>query len=82
MVTTSRKRATEIISVLKYNPQLTEDERILCVELRLDQLIDDIEKSCDESRKRQEDNAIIVDSRPQDIPILSEMLVAKQKELN
>lgn len=50
----ARKLAEEYVNVLKYNPELTHDERILSLELRLEQLVNDVEKGCAEVQKRQE----------------------------
>ena len=52
--TVARKLAEEFINVLKYNPELTHDDKILSLELRLDKLISDVEKGCEEARQRQE----------------------------
>lgn len=77
----ARKLAEEIVNVLRYNPQLTQDDKILSVELRLNRLIEDVELSCDEANKRREEaTGIIVDERPQDIPVLAEAMIARQAQ--
>jgi len=75
----ARKLAEEIVNVLKYNPQLTQDEKILSIELRLDGLIGEVEQSCAELHKRSEDNRVIVDERPSDIPELANLLRSSQQ---
>ncbi len=77
----SRKLAEEIINVLKFNPQLSQDDKILAVELRLTNLMTEVEKACAEAHKRKEAEAIIVDERPQDIPPLAEAMLARQERL-
>jgi hypothetical protein len=74
----ARKLAEEITSVLKFNPQLTEDEKTLCIELRLVQFSQDIEEAAKQAHKRATDNAVIVDSRPQDIPELQALILSSQ----
>ena len=71
----ANKLAVEFINVLKYNPELSHDEKILSLELRLDQLINDVEKGCAEASARQR---IIVDTRPHDLPALAELEMAAQ----
>jgi len=75
----AHKLAEEIINVLKYNPQLTHDEKILSVECRLDHLISDVEKAAAESHKRAQENAVIIDERPNDIPELANLIRASQQ---
>jgi hypothetical protein len=48
----AHKFAEEFINALKYNPGLKHDEKILALELRLDKLISDVEKACEEAHKR------------------------------
>lgn len=77
----ARKLAEEIVQVLHYNPQLTQDEKILAVQSRLNKLTEDVERACSEAVRRQkEDKTIIVDSHPQDIPVLVEAMLARQAE--
>ena len=40
----ARRLAEEFINVLKYNPQLSHDDKVLSLELRLDKLVEDVEK--------------------------------------
>jgi len=74
----AKKLAEEIIMVLKYNPQLSDNDKMLAVETRLDYLIRDVETACAESHKRSQDNAVIIDNRPQDIPELRDILLQNQ----
>jgi hypothetical protein len=78
----TKKLASEFIKVLKYNPELTEAERVLSLEVRLDQLVADIERGCEETHKRRQsdkdNNKIIVDARPSDIQPLADMMLARQ----
>jgi hypothetical protein len=74
----ARKLATEIINVLKYNPELTDAERILSLETRLEQLIDDVERGAEETHKRKEENKVIIDDRPQDIQPLADLMIKDQ----
>jgi len=74
----ARKIAEEYVNVLKYNPQLTHDERVLSLEMRLEQLISDVEKGCAEAQKRQRENKVEVDSRPEDIQPLSDLMLKDQ----
>lgn len=53
--TAARKLAEEFINVLKYNPELSHDDKILSLELRLERLISDVEKGCEEAHKRVEE---------------------------
>lgn len=75
----AHKLAEEFINVLKYNPGLTHDEKILSLELRLDKAFSDVEKGCEEAYSRREDNRVIIDTRPQDIPPLMALYVAEQE---
>lgn len=81
MASTTRKLATEFVNVLKYNPELTHDEKILSLECRLDKLVSDIETACEVAQKRREDYdpKVVVDSRPFDIPQLAEIMLKDQK---
>lgn len=73
------KAAEEIERVLRYNPQLSQQEKTLSIELRLRNLAQEIEKSCAEASRRESIVAsIIVDERPQDIPVLAEAMLARQ----
>lgn len=76
--TAAHKLAEEFINVLKYNPELTHNEKILSLELRLDKLIEDVEKGCAEAHQRHEDNKVIVSTLAADIQPLSELAVADQ----
>jgi hypothetical protein len=76
---TANRMAEEIVKVLKYNPELSENDKILCVELRLASLIRDVETSCAEAHKRSQDNAVVIDSRPQDIPELASIMINSQQ---
>lgn len=69
------KLAEEILNVFKYNPELSHEERILVIELRIKNLIWDVEKDCAEAHKRAQENAVIIDNRPNDIPILAEAMI-------
>ena len=76
----ARKLAEEIINVLKYNPDLSYDDKVLSGELRLDNLINDVERAAAEAHKRQEENKVIIDDRPQDIAPLAELMIARQAQ--
>ena len=76
----ARKLAEEIVNVLKYNPDLSHDDKILSVELRLENLIHDVERAAAEAHKRQEENKVIIDDRPQDIAPLAELMLAHQAQ--
>lgn len=73
------KLAAEFVNVLKYNPELTHDEKILSLESRLEKLISDVETSCAEAQKRHENDKVIVDERPRDIPQIAELMLMDQK---
>ncbi len=73
-----RKLAEEIVNVLRFNPELDHDTKVLAVECRLDKLAEDVEDACDEAQKRVEDEKITVDARPFDIPVLAEILIKDQ----
>lgn len=60
----ARKLAEEYVNVLKYNPELTHDEKILSLELRLDKLIEDVEKGCAEAQQRQETAKVVETKQP------------------
>jgi len=75
----TKRLAQEIVGVLKYNPDLPDDEKVLAIETRLDKLIRDVEVGCQQSIERARVNAVIVDTRPQDIPELSELLRNSQQ---
>ncbi len=78
-MTKARKLAEEIVGVLKFNPELSESDRVLAIETRLDYLIRDVEMGCEEAHKRSQNNGIIVDSRPNDIPVLRDAMLNQQK---
>lgn len=71
--------AAEIVGVLKYNPQLSDEEKKLCVELRLEQFAKDIEKVCAIQAQHARENALIVDARPMDLPPLYHAMLAEQQ---
>ncbi len=75
----AKKLAVEIVGVLKFNPELSDSDKQLAIETRLDRLIQDVEAACEESHKRTQSNAVIVDNRPQDIPILQEAMLNMQQ---
>lgn len=58
-----RSLAEEFINVLKYNPELTHDEKVLSLELRLQKLADDLEKGFAEAHQRQVPEKV-VDAKP------------------
>lgn len=74
-----KKLASEIVNVLKFNANLSDADKALAVECRLINLVSEIEHACAEARKRTEDNAVILDTRPQDIPELANLLIAAQQ---
>jgi hypothetical protein len=72
--TAARKLAEEFINVLKYNPQLTHEEKILSLETRLDHLISDVEQGCEAARVRaEEDKTIIISENP----TTNELIIAR-----
>lgn len=75
----ARTLAERIIGVLKYNPQLTEDEKTLCVESHLDGFAKDIEQACAEMHNRTQKDTIIVSTLPQDIEPLQKLMLAHQQ---
>jgi hypothetical protein len=76
---TTRKLAEDITNLFKYNADLSHAEKIMAVELRLKDFEQSIERACAEAHKRAENNKVVIDSRPQDIPILAELLINNQK---
>lgn len=57
-MTASKKMAEEIVAVLKYNADLSNDMKVLAVETRIMKLIQDVEKSCEEASKRAKESVI------------------------
>jgi hypothetical protein len=78
----ARRLAEEILNVFKFNPELSEGDKALCIEVRLMNLINDVERSCAESKQRIQSSPIIVDERPSDIPVLAAAMLNQQKQLN
>jgi len=76
--TLARKLAEEFVNVLKYNPELTHDEKILSLELRLDKLISDVEEGIESARTRREDNATIIISEN---PTTTELIIARDVQV-
>lgn len=68
--------AKEIVGVLKYNPELTDDIKVLSVHTKLASLVNKIK---DEMERVREDNRIIVDTRPFDVPVIAELMLDSQK---
>lgn len=62
----AKKVAEEIVGVLKYNPQLTDAEKILSVETKLDRLIQDVEDGIEQARKRTQGEALLMEAPPGD----------------
>ncbi len=76
----SRKLAEDIVNMLKYNQHLSHEDKILAIELRLNRFAEDVEKACEQAQMRQKETLIIVDERPQDIPVLARAMLAQQAQ--
>lgn len=74
----AHKIAEEFINVLKYNLDLTHEQKVLSLEMRLNTLITDVEQGCQEAHQRQEENKVIIDNRPEDIQPLSDLMLKDQ----
>lgn len=73
-----RKFAEEFITMLKYNPELTDDVKILALEARVKTLVDNVEQASAEAHQRREQDKVIVDTRPQDIQPIADLMIKDQ----
>ena len=56
----TKKLATDILNVLKYNSDLPDAAKLLAIESRLNALVQDVETACELTQQRAKDNAIAI----------------------
>lgn len=74
------KIAEDILKSLKYNSDLPDELKLVAIQTRLENLVNDVKKSCEDEGKISKANAVVVDNRPYDIPVLAEAMLKKQQE--
>lgn len=78
--TKASRLAEEIFKTLKYNPQLTDEQMMFSIEIKLDKFAREIEEACALSYRRSKENSIQVDARAEDIPELAKLMLGAQQQ--
>ena len=82
-MTKANKVAVEIANVLRYNPELSFDDRVRAIESRLVSLINDIEEGAKKAHERAKENVVPVSDYTEVLPIeLLNRAIKNTRQLN